>query len=636
MADYRLNLSDGTTTIDLYDGNIQVLEGGLATPPPAPRPTFVSNPYFDGGRLTSFHYENREISVNLKITGSSLAGLKTYIRDIHRLLNDAVKREVLGYGDAVYLEYQWGDVADESTFFDVLRGDLVLPKNYLSALLSSGYQVLNATLRLTCKPFGRYTNQDIGMTFPENRKEEFGDGVVYGVNDNAIHSFSGVDWEGQTFTTIGGFTAVAAMLKIERAGACGNVTCELYATAAGVPNGAPIATKTIDVDDPLWQGAGNDGDWLRFEFDTPVALSGATMYAVVLNLAGAIDLHWRADNAAGGPAGGTRVWSANSGGAWNIDATDDFMFDIMAASTEENWQDVTTAEAHGDVPARLFIKVQPTNGVGSKKMWIAKRSGSRQTDNLWIHGEDYGSFTTIYAFGGNEIITRVYSPAQVNQVYSNAEYNPPGGVVPIDEELGRWNFTLPTMPKGLFRVLARVLNTQDDPNDFDHIGYGFGWVYGDRSKTPSAVNGDYYTPAVDATWEVIDLGVLILPPIPESDIATNNTLELRIYNYTLNGVLTNGEEYNCQLDYIFLLPIDEGVVIIEEVSISDDLALDGITDPERVFVTTGATVILDYPDYVGKPFTLGRESTRLYFLRDDLGTEANRSVVTYQPQFLVI
>jgi len=64
--------------------------------------------------------------------------------------------------------------------------------------------------------------------------------------------------------------------------------------------------------------------------------------------------------------------------------------------------------------------------------------------------------------------------------------------------------------------------------------------------------------------------------------------------------------------------------------------VDSITDPPNVFLIDGSDNIDDFPDYVGNPMMLGRESTRLYILRDDVKAVTYTVDITYQPQFLVI
>ena len=126
-----------------------------------------------------------------------------------------------------------------------------------------------------------------------------------------------------------------------------------------------------------------------------------------------------------------------------------------------------------------------------------------------------------------------------------------------------------------------------------------------------------------------------IPPIPVSDIATDNTLELRIY--ISNRVThTAAEYYKTDIAFIFLCPIDEGLVIIDDVAVADLIAMDGITDRENIFILSAGGLIEDIPDIVGAPFSLGRESTRIYVLRDDDKDMSWQSDITYQPQFLLI
>ena len=95
------------------------------------------------------------------------------------------------------------------------------------------------------------------------------------------------------------------------------------------------------------------------------------------------------------------------------------------------------------------------------------------------------------------------------------------------------------------------------------------------------------------------------------------------------------ENYQWDVDYIFLLPLDEGVVIIDQVDLADVLGIDAITDPPNVFITDSVDRIEDFPDYVGNPFLLGREPTRIYILRDDAVVVTFASDIKYQPRFMV-
>ncbi len=633
MASFRIKLSDGTTTVNLYDGtDAKVMQKGLSMPAPQVNASYITNPFFDGGRLASASYGNRAITLNTKIWGSTLADLKTNIRTIQRLLNDAEKRTLSGYGAQVYLEYQWGDTADQSTFFDVLRGDLEMPPDYLSRPLDN-YYILNAPITLVCKPFGRYTNQDIVQDALENSQSPYDIKESFLVDDDTTHPFGGNDWEGQTFTTTSAFTAVGAAIKCYRTGTITDLTLALFATAGSLPTGVAIATGTVDVS--AIPTSGSYIGWWRVIFGSSVALSDATEYVLVFHIpeSGANRLTPRSD-ATAGYATGQRCFSADAGVNWTADATDDTLFAIFAAESPTNYQDITTTESYGDQPAKMYHKLVQAGATGSKKVWIAKRSGTRQTDDLWIEGEAADSYTDIAGAAGDNYNTPQPDVAVSGEMYNETWVKDAGGVA-ANVEISRLNFDIATLPKGQFRVLVKVRCYCQDANDYDHLSWGFGWSYGDKTYTPSETLSEYYQCAVHNTWEILDLGLLNLPPIAESDIATNNTFQLRIYNYATDS-LTSNENYKWDIDWIFLLPVDEGVVIIDSIAAADVLALDNLTDPPNIFILSAANKIEDFPTYVGAPFNLGRENTRIYVIRDDVKAVTFASDIKYQPQFLII
>jgi hypothetical protein len=606
---YRVILSDGTTSVDMWDGSdAKVRYGGLVMPPPRLRSSYITGT-FHGGRLASSYFENRQIVATIKIWGSSLADLKTNVRTIERLLNDARQHTISGYGTGITLEYQWGDSAGESTFFDVLEGELALPNDFLSAALDQFY-ILNATLSLICKPFGRYTNQD-------------------------------------------------------------------------------IATATLEN-----------------EQDSPAL----------------------------------------------------------------NYMDIATAEAYGDVPARMYIKIAQTGATGSQKLWIAKRSGVRSTDALWKQGEAETDSTDIIGSPHSVTFSDVADAACSDGNYRRTLVRL-GAAVGAAAEVARHNYTI-TCPKGQFRVLARCRTSeQNNVGEYAKMGWGVGYGYGNKTYSPIQAMGEYVANTANNTWEILDLGILRLPPASESDIAANSSLSLRIFQVVNQAValidawvsptghvdaggvwanetnaydgndatystvsvpaggwcdyielthaamysaglkvLGNGNDanarayitqididayysggwhdvyegtfthnawltkylgsaqevssyriryynsnlgtpyimklyevyyqqcpdYRWELDWLFLLPIDEGVVIINDVADTDIIAIDGITDPPAVFKIDGSGNILDTPDYVGAPFDLGREDTRIYVLRNDVKGVTFAVDVKYQPQFMHI
>ena len=67
----------------------------------------------------------------------------------------------------------------------------------------------------------------------------------------------------------------------------------------------------------------------------------------------------------------------------------------------------------------------------------------------------------------------------------------------------------------------------------------------------------------------------------------------------------------------------------------DIIAIDGWTDPPNVF-KIASDKITDYPSYVGAPFLLGRDNTRIYILRDDAIAVTFTVDTNYQPRRLTI
>ncbi|KKK92895.1 hypothetical protein LCGC14_2698340, partial [marine sediment metagenome] len=363
----------------------------------------------------------------------------------------------------------------------------------------------------------------------------------------------------------------------------GDLTLELRATDGGVPTGSAIATGTLDSDGvPPSTRSG----WFRVDWDSSVALDDATLYAIIAHTpGGGSDYNWRSD-AGGGLADGNAVTSANSGVDWASSAPADFLFAVYAADSKTNYQDVTVAASYGDVPSRTAIQVCQNNGTGSKKTWIAKRSGTRQSDDLWLEGEDFTTFTNIV--GGAHVLEEVGNEDVDLSAYSGdfaqiMNVVPTGAAIAANSEIARFNHVITTLPRGQFRVLVRVKTESDDNDDFDHMSWGVGWSYGGTTKTPTEANGEYFQVAADGTWEIIDLGVINIPPVAESDVADNATFELRIFQYATE-LLAQNELYQWFTDYIFLLPIDEGNVIIGDVAADDFLLSDGITRPNNVFL----------------------------------------------------
>ena len=148
----------------------------------------------------------------------------------------------------------------------------------------------------------------------------------YDISDDTITQCYGVNWRGQTFTDAGGFSLTKVSVKAFKIGSPGDVTMNIKATTAGKPSGAALGTATTSANGWTTDGA---GDWYDFIFDPAVVLDAGVMYAIEVSIPTGNSVNqiiWRDDQSGATYAGGTYVYSSNSGGSWTISSGGDLMF----------------------------------------------------------------------------------------------------------------------------------------------------------------------------------------------------------------------------------------------------------------------------------------------------------------------
>ena len=125
----------------------------------------------------------------------------------------------------------------------------------------------------------------------------------------------------------------------------------------------------------------------------------------------------------------------------------------------------------------------------------------------------------------------------------------------------------------------------------------------------------------------LDLGELTLEPTAVPDGFTAPTFSLRIYGTYFDGSTSNSMAVNeylkWQVDYIFLLPIDEGAAIVDSVSSSDRILIDSLSEAPGVYILNVSDVVQQFATFTGGPFDLGPEDTRIYVVRDDTGNPSD-------------
>ena len=337
-------------------------------------------------------------------------------------------------------------------------------------------------------------------------------------------------------------------------------------------------------------------------------------------------------------------------------------------STNLNYMDITTIT--GSTGARMELKVHDANNgggtpwTGDKKMWIAKRSGERRTDTLFIQAAD--SFTKI------QDVTTVawYLPAvtfnsgATGGLTTNAS-GATSSYVEMDNDTGSGKtevnnsgtefsriayaqYDISTLPKGRFRLLARV-SAFNNANAWGPVGAlssNFGiaaeQVFGGTllntpvdAATIAGVSDNALAWPTDTNdeWNTVDLGEVLIPPIGvPSGSGTDPTLNIRIYWIVYlngSGSMANGTRAAISIDYIFLLPVDEGVVVVDSVGTDDRVLISNKEDVPGVWLLNTSDVVQSFATFNGGPFNIGPEDTRIYWLRDDVGDPTtNQAVLT--------
>ena len=334
------------------------------------------------------------------------------------------------------------------------------------------------------------------------------------------------------------------------------------------------------------------------------------------------------------------------------------------ATTVVNEQDGTNVnyidleDITGTHEARLQLKVHDpsTSWDGSARIWIARRSGGRMEDTLFFQGEagtttigdspfasgtqssDGDDVSDSNASGSGDNVARVKWTTTADSYEVESDFTKTGDV----------SLTVAggSVPTGLFRVLARV---RIDGNPFSRpftsdrydtetaTGFAMGWSYGGRSYEP--VEGDEVYLDEDDDFQMVDLGEIALPPVALPDGFTTPALTLTIHTTwkppgSFSDVVNNRTYYvQWDVDYVMLFPIDEGAVVVNDVSTTDRLLLDTFRDTSGVYLLSSSDVIQEFADFDGAPFRIGPEDTRIYVLRDD-NTDPSSVEFTLTPSYI--
>lgn len=146
----------------------------------------------------------------------------------------------------------------------------------------------------------------------------------------------GVNWKGQTFTPSTAHKITSVKLLLYRTGSPGTYTVSIRATSGGSPTGGDLCSGSID-GNTLTTDTG--GLWYEITLGAGADLTASVQYAICMrapdgNSGNAVQSRGRSGDAT--YAGGTRVYSVNSGVDWGSIGGDDHSF--------EEWGDPVVTE----------------------------------------------------------------------------------------------------------------------------------------------------------------------------------------------------------------------------------------------------------------------------------------------------
>ena len=303
-----------------------------------------------------------------------------------------------------------------------------------------------------------------------------------------------------------------------------------------------------------------------------------------------------------------------------------------------NYADITGIE--GDVDAPCQLKLVPSGASGTAKVWIATRTGTRRTDTLWRQGESRDSFARQYTPRAPEQLvdsTQTIAGTSDGDAQRTRLGRADSRPVTLNRRIyGRWRFAMSGPPKGLFRILGRVKATIVRPNSaaWSNMSFYAGWDAGGLSSTPR-LGIDTKKPVADDTWTTIDFGELRIPATTDPDGQTLDAFNVDIFSaYETRGHVTlHYGRADWSIDYLMLLPVDEGVAILDEVTTTDRILLDSESNHPQVYVMDSFDRIQKVANYVGRAPMLSVQDTRLYVLRDDAPAASYALSGDYTPRY---
>lgn len=314
----------------------------------------------------------------------------------------------------------------------------------------------------------------------------------------------------------------------------------------------------------------------------------------------------------------------------------------------------------GDGAAKQQLKIAFGTASGTSTVWIGRISGARQTSTLFREGESVNStvITTVATAGGSgTILSTAVANVSNGSVSEFIRYSTSAAdlqLVMVPNTLySTWTYAIPTPTRGLFRALAYVRVVK-----YDNAGTGIttgtvrlgvGYSYGSVVSTPGTIGSLTGTMIVTAgsgtaVAKVVDMGEVRLLPSREPFGVAAGTYSLIVVmglgsgsfgtvNSTVTGApngTSNG--WHIGIDWVQLLPVDEGAVILLHPA-GSSILLDTYAEQPGAYITNAAGTVVDIPDRSGGAFDAGPENTRTYIVYDGGPNVTFTATANIQPRY---
>jgi hypothetical protein len=657
---WTLQLLDSTTTIDLNDGTAYSARA-LSAPVPGRRISAGGvNLMRHGSDLTHRVFNNRTVVVALRINGTSQDNLIANINAIHSLLERGAEYSVTGLGSQLKLRRKWQSATNQVDFH-VIEGTLQIG-NEFSAVHAVNNTIMDASLTLVCEPFAYGAEESI---------ENFVADAGFEISGTAL-----ADWtesktgSGTTARDTDVYKNGEASLKlvmtsssdgqvIERNQALADVdAAEIWSFGCAIRIDALSDCKvTMHIDY-------NTGTDVEVSSTTVNASAFVSLVSENLTVPGSVTsatLKLRLE--------------ATDASATGIVYFDDVIA-VQASSLPTAWASSHTignhndmaAQAHscfldvenmpGDVPALLQVRL--AEGQSHDEMWIGARHSSRQYDTIWIEGEDSdtdATLNTITNWTLSNSLTDSDAAHSAGNAHVDRMNNASGVIDRPDATYFRHDYDIATPPSGQYRVLvggSQFLNNAAAGRTVNASNYklGFSYTYGGftllSDTAPDASSFVAFPAATIAEGatsnrDILDLGMVTIPPIETPDNQTAATFTLKIFVHYVEigssvGDLSAGQYHDCEIDFICLMPVDYGAFYVSKADAADVILLDAMSETKGMYILNASNVVQSFPsNQLGIAPEAHPNGTRIYFLaQDDSQTIADTFTVsiTYRPRFL--